>query len=211
MHLKYGLAALVMLLCGFFCFAQQTAETDSVSISENSVVAAAPLDETTITLSSENTENARSERRGNSFFLFLRMIFVLAVVIAVIYGVLFLLKKSMTTDSGDDTFLRQGASIAVAPGKSVQGGTLTDKHAFLIGVSDNSVNLISEIDDLELVQAMNLYSDSQKNTSKPRNFSEILDIFMPGGPRDKESVFSGAQSQISDLLKKQRNRLNGGK
>ena len=150
-----------------------------------------------------------ASRGGSSFFLVVRMIFILAVVIAAIYAVLWFLRRSMRTEAGDDQFLRQVASINIAPGKSVQVVTLTDKHAFLIGVSDDSVNLISKIDDLELVQAMNLYSDKNKKTSKPRTFQDILDIFMPGGPRG-EGIFSSSDRNEADFLEKQRDRLNGG-
>lgn len=190
-------------------FAQNSIDNSQQGISENSAVTLSSVDENTITLSVPETVSG-STTSGSSFFLVVRMIFVLAVVIALIYGVLLFLKKTNATEKNDDMFLRQVASVNVAPGKSVQVVTLTDKHAFLIGVSDNSVNLISKIDDVELVQAMNLYADRKENTKKPRSFAEVLDLFMPGSSSEDKNVFDGASAKLSELLKKQRNRLGDG-
>ena len=64
--------------------------------------------------------------------------------------------------------------------------------------------------DKELVDAMNLYADEQQNVKKPRTFSDILDIFMPNGPKDNGGILSGTQAKVSELLKRQHDRLNGG-
>ena len=138
------------------------------------------------------------------------MVLFLAVVVACIFVVFKFMKKTMAIPDNDDIFMRIVSSVNISPSKSVQIVTLTDKYAFLIGVSDDSVNLISQIDDPELIQAMNLYSDKQKKKNKPKNFADILDIFMPNGPRDNENVMSGTKSKITDLLEKQRNKFNGG-
>ncbi|MBQ5999883.1 MAG: flagellar biosynthetic protein FliO [Treponema sp.] len=206
--IKIFLFAFLILFSESFLFAQVSAEEKN-PVSETSVLNSSEVDETSITLTTSETPSNVAAGGGSSFFLVVRMIIVLAIVIAAIYGVLWFFRRSMRTDAGDDQFLRQVASINVAPGKSVQVVTLTDKHAFLIGVSDNSVSLISKIDDLELVQAMNLYSDKNKKISKPRTFQDILDIFMPGGPRG-EGVFSASGRSEADFLEKQRDRLNGG-
>ena len=134
------------------------------------------------------------------------MIIVLALVIACIYGVMWFLKKQNKIENNDDQFLRQVAKISIGTNKSVQVVTLIDK-AYLIGVSDNSVNLISEVDDKELINAMNLYADSQKNTKKPRSFSDILEIFMPNGPKDT-NVFEESNNKFNDMTNKQRDRLH---
>jgi len=65
---------------------------------------------------------------------------------------------------------------------------------------------------------MNLYADKNENTKKPRNFADILDLFMPGGPRNQKAqeqkqkkptkVFDGSAEQVVQMLKKQRDRLN---
>lgn len=137
------------------------------------------------------------------------MIFVLAFVIACIYAVIWFMRRSTKTNPNDnDPFLRKVASVDVAAGKSVQVVTLVDK-AYIIGVADSSVNLIAEVADKELIDAMNLYADEHKNVKKPRSFADVLDIFMPNGPREKRSMFSDSKDKIGEMLEKQRNRLNG--
>ena len=119
----------------------------------------------------------------------------------------------------DDTFLRHISGVSVGTNKSVQIVTLLDK-AYLLGVSDSSVNLIAEVTDKELVGAMNLWSDKRNQVSKPRSFADVLDIFMPHGPRGDrtasrpaasagDDLFSSANSMdLLDSLKRQASRLS---
>ena len=152
-----------------------------------------------------------SSSRFGTLFLFLRMILVLAFVIVCIYAVMWFMKRSTRTASNDDDpFLRKVASVDVASGKSVQVVTLVDK-AYIIGVADSSVNLIAELSDKELIDAMNLYADEHKNVKRPRSFADVLDIFMPNGPRDKGRMFSDSKDKMGEMLEKQRSRLKGEK
>ena len=162
------------------------------------------------------TDTSEAEpSRFSTFFLFLRMILVLAFVIACIYAVLFLMKRSMKTNpNNSDPFLRRVSSVDLMPGKSVHVVTLLD-HAYIVGVSDSSVNLIGELDresekDAELINAMNLYADEHQNVKKPKSFADILDIFMPSGPREKNGIFADIQKKMDKNLKNQRNDINGG-
>ena len=107
-------------------------------------------------------------------------------------------------------FMRLVSTINLSPTKSISIVTLTDKYAYMIGVSDDSVNLISQIDDVELIQALNLYSDKQKNTNKPKNFEDILELFMGRGFSQSDNVLKSSKNKITDLLQKQRNKFNGG-
>ena len=106
---------------------------------------------------------------------------------------------------GDDTFLRHVSGVSLGSNKSVQIVTLVDK-AYILGVSENNVNLIGEVEDKELVNAMNLWSDKRNRTSKPRSFADVLDLFMPKGPRtgsqgEGESYSSGnAQALVDQAL-----------
>lgn len=167
------------------------------------------FDESSVLLD-ENGQFSEQPKSSSTFFLLLRMVLFLAVVVACIFFVFRFMKKTMAVPDNDDMFMRIVSTLNLSPSKSVQIVTLTDKYAFLIGVSDDSVNLISQIDDQELIQAMNLYSDKQKKTKKPKNFADILDIFMPNGPRDGENVMAGSKTKITDMLEKQRNKFNNG-
>lgn len=166
------------------------------------------VDETTLKLNDVSAGNTERSSIGASVWLFLRMILMLALVIVAIYAIMRFMKKSAKPAANDDPFLRFVSSVQLSPGKSVQVVTLLD-HAYIIGVTDHSVNLIGEVTDKELVDSMNLYADKQQKTQKPRNFNDILSIFMPNGPKENGNVFKDTAQKASDLLKKQRNRLHG--
>ena len=202
------------LLCVLFLhFAAYSQENGVVSdISENTPVTSAvqnSLDESSISLTPQNAELQQTSSSVSTFWLFARMILVLAAVVACIYAVLWLFKRTMRTQESDDPFLRLVSSVQLGNGKSAQIITLVDR-AYIVGVAEDSVNLIAEVTDKELVDAMNLYSDEHKNVKKPRSFADILDIFMPGGPRDKGGVFNSSQNKLSDMLERQRERIKGG-
>ena len=78
-------------------------------------------------------------------------------------------------------------------------------------VCDNTISLISEITDKDLVDSMNVYADKKKNSAKPRNFEELLSIFTKGSSSQSSSDVSKKESgeKLVDLLKKQRERING--
>lgn len=149
----------------------------------------------------------------SSVWIFVRMVLVLALVVGIIFLVFKFLKKSNIVPDSDDQFLRKVASISIAPGKSVTIVTLVDE-AYILGVSDNSVNLISKVEDKELIQAMNLYADKNANVKKPMNFGEILNLFM-GKPKtsgstgeEGKTVYDGSTEEVLSMLQNQGQRLN---
>lgn len=139
---------------------------------------------------------------GTSSFglgVYVRMLVVLAVIVAAIILLFRFFKRAAGMQGvqvDDDTFLRHISGVSVGANKSVQIVTLVDR-AYLVGVSDSSVNLIAEIEDRELVNAMNLWSDKKNKTSKPRSFADVLDIFMPHGPRAEQAASQDASSRTS--------------
>lgn len=189
------------------------AQTQSESISESTEIqspASPSVDESALLLNPAGAAEAgRQSSAPSGIWLFVRMVFVLAVVVVCIYAVIRLMRHSMKTGDDSGPFLRKISSVSVAPGKSVQIVTLLDR-AYLIGVSDAAVSLIGEVTDKELVDSMNLYADREQNAKRPRSFADILEIFMPGGPRAKGSVFEDSVRRTSDLLEKQRSRLRDG-
>ncbi len=151
------------------------------------------------------------------FGSYVKMLLVLALVVAVIILIFRYVKKISGLSApldGDDTFLRHVSGVSLGMNKSVQIVTLLDK-AYILGVSDNSVNLIGEVEDKELVNAMNLWSDKRSRTAKPRSFSDVLDLFMSKGPRggekSAEETFSGGRMQeLVDSIHEQNMRFEGG-
>lgn len=184
----------VMLLCisAVFSLYSQT------SNSQNNT----PLTEESIVISDEapiSTANSSSNYKGPSTIgTFVRMILVLIIVIALIYGVLWFIKKKTNVVKTDDDYLRRAAYINIAPGKTVEVITLIDK-AYLIGVTEDNITLLGEIHDDELIKAMNLSADKKNNTKKPASFADVLDMFLikKGG---QKNVFSETEEQVDNLF-----------
>ena len=161
-----------------------------------------PLTEESIVLSDVNTTeqgNAPAAYKGPSTVgMFVRMIVVLIIVIGLIYGVLWFIKKKTNVVKTDDDYLRRAAYINIAPGKTVEVITLIDK-AYLIGVTEDNITLLGEIHDEELIKAMNLTADKKNNTKKPASFSDVLDMFLikKGG---QKNVFTDTEQQVDNLF-----------
>lgn len=208
-----------MTMLSFFGFSIVAADNSNNSDNKTAVenASSAGLSEFDSYFSSDNSLSSVSgQGAAGTFFLILKMLVFLAVVIAIIYVVLWFFKRSVKVQENDDKFLRQVASVTLAPGKTVQIVTLLDKKAFVVGVSEAGIELISEFENpdakpedyKELIQAMNLYSDSQRNVQKPKNFADILEIFMPNGPKDSKTG-KNSSSVFSDLLNRQKHGFRG--
>ena len=180
-----SIKSLVTVVILLFCFgilnAQQnnsTNQNDNV-ISEQSILIN-PQTET------GNQTNANEEYKPSSTIgVFVRMIVVLIVVVLLIYAFFWFVKRKTNNNlKTDDDYLRRVAYLNIAPGKTVEVITLIDK-AYLIGVTEDNISLLGEIDDKELITAMNLNSDKKANIKKPATFNEVLELFLKKGNKKK--------------------------
>ncbi len=208
----------MIFLLSLFGFAQQSYSSDGeseVQLTEagQSNPSSVSSIEESIPINLGKTESQSSSvRQGAGIGIFVRMVVVLALVVGLIYLFFYFAKRNMGLPfAGSDTFLRRVATLPVGQNKSVQIVTLVDK-AYMLGISDNAVNLLAEITDKELIHAMNLYADKHDNANRPKNFAEVLDLFMPGGPRSANTQKNVFETDSSDaLLQSLRNqRLGGG-
>lgn len=161
-----------------------------------------PLTEESIIISDDNTtesgNNASTYKGPSTVGMFVRMIVVLVIVIGLIYGVLWFIKKKTNVVKTDDDYLRRAAYINIAPGKTIEVITLIDK-AYLIGVTEDNITMLGEIDDKELISAMNISADKKNNTKKPATFADVLDMFLvkKGGSKN---VFSETEQQVDNMF-----------
>lgn len=151
----------------------------------------------------------QNQQSPSTFGLFVRMVFALLVVLALAYVAVRFLKRSTKLSDSDDPFLRHVSHLSLSASRSVDVVTILD-HAYILGVSDNAVNLIGHIDDKELVDSMNLYADKNDSKKRPRSFDDILAIFMPNSGRQQQgqNIFGSSAQNAADMLHRQRNRLN---
>ena len=136
---------------------------------------------------------------GSTFSMLFQLIISLAAVCALIYGVLYFIRRSKQFTAGDDPFLKNVANLPLTPNKTLYVVTLIDK-AYLIGASDSSLSLIAEITDKELIDAMNLHA---AQTAGPKqNFNSLLHTFFPAAKPKEAEV-----NPFDSFLAKQRGRL----
>lgn len=155
--------------------ARSAANSDASSADESAIM----LDGSTSGGSTAaNAGKGEKTSTPSSVWILIRIVLVLALVCAGIYGVVYLLKKSSGGTAGNDPYLRNVASLYFSPNKSVQVVSLGDR-AYMVGVTDQAINLIAEVTDRELVDAMNLASD-KKNPIPKGTFQNLLANFFPG-------------------------------
>lgn len=203
---SYRRFLILVILCGVhLAFAQDVssaADTQSIQSQEKTQTQQYEDSQVDLNFSEIDSNNQLPPAETtNGVWIFVRMILVLAIIIAAIYALFRFMRKSMgveKTTEDDDIFLRKISSIGLGGAKSVQIVSLWNK-AYILGVSDDNIALISEIDDKEMVDAMNRYADMNDTKKKPRSFEEILDIFTNRG------AARGNEEQTARRVWKRRN------
>lgn len=176
--------------------AGNTSDDSQNQSNQTSVNQSVSAEESIFLIDSDNSVSAQetSGKSSSTVRLFVRMILVLVIVIALIYFVLWFIKRKTNVVKTDDDYLRRAAYINIAPGKTVEVITLIDR-AYLIGVTEDNITMLGEIDDKELISAMNLSADKKSNSSKPVNFSQVLDMFLVKGNK-KSNIFKDSENAI---------------
>ena len=121
-----------------------------------------PIDESTLILAEAQEQDIQAP--ATSLFPYvLRMILVLVLVIAAIYGLYTLLKRSSRTRNEEDPYIRVLASSPLAAGKLLHVVSVGER-AWLLASADTSVSVVSEIEDKEVIDALTLRASSSQGT-----------------------------------------------
>jgi flagellar protein FliO/FliZ len=129
------------------------------------------------------------------------MILVLALAAAAIYGIVYFLKRSSRKTITNDPFLKILATTHLGSNRYAHVVSVGSK-AWLLGSSDGGVNLIGEIDDKDVINAM-LLEDSGRISSSSGRFPDFLSMLKRLGT-PAESSAPGAGD-----IRKRRERLKG--
>ncbi|GHV10979.1 hypothetical protein FACS189491_01420 [Spirochaetia bacterium] len=107
-----------------------------------------------------------------SFFVILRMILVLILVAAAIYGIVYVFKKMVRPAGQRDGHLRILAGAHLGQNRFVHVISVGTK-AWIVGASDGGVNLIAEIEEQEAVDAMLLDMSRREAEVQPGKFLDF--------------------------------------
>ena len=174
----------------------------AISAQEEEAVAVDPyrLAEMEYTIG-ESTAEAEQEAGAPLIWPVIRMILVLILVAAAVYGVVFIFKRASKPAAAADPFLKVLASTPLGYNRHAHIVAAGSK-AWLVGAGEGGVNLIGEIEDKDLIDAMML-EDSKKSVQNPGRFPDFMSLLRKfGAPVQKNA--SGA-----DEIRRRRQRLKG--
>jgi flagellar protein FliO/FliZ len=146
-----------------------------------------------------------AQNTGASIWVVIRMILVLALAAAAIYGIVFFIKRSSKQPAANDPFLKILASSHLGFNRYVHIASVGSR-AWLLGASEGGVNLISEIEDKEIIDSM-LLEDSKKTAETPGRFPDFMSILRRLGNQSQSQSQTGSSSL--DEIRKRRERLKG--
>ena len=173
---------------------------------------AAPItDETALTITDEGTptppgangEATQALTGDVGVWDFVRMIFILAVVVGLVYAFIYFMKKAGKI--GNPTL--EGVQILgsqILTGNRVLYVVDVAGEVLLLGAGDASITLIKEITDPEVKDALRRQSSKVQETAST-GFSQFLQKFMK--TTLKTPLSADSEKTSVDFLKKQRERL----
>lgn len=189
-----------------FLFAENEGESKADIPDESGILLDAATDQNTANPQDSSFQPnsgfdlSTAERTQSQVSSLLRILISLFVVCILAYVVLKFLKKSSNVFPANDPYLKTVASINLAQGKSVHVITLGEK-AYIVGVSDSSINKIGEVEDKTLIDTMNFEAE-RRNSSPKQDFASMLaSVF-------KNSKLNKSQTVDTDFFAAQRERLS---
>jgi len=132
----------------------------------------------------------------------LRMFLVLGLVVAMIYGFVFIIRKFTVKPAEKFDGVKLLATFSLSNTRVLYFVEISTRILVLSG-AENGVNFITEMDDKEWADSMRL--QSSKVSPKPEYFSALIERFFPKKPITPNNLTNVEYS--SDFLKKQRDRV----
>jgi len=170
------------------------------------------VDETTLTLGDTGTPARAANNAAGSSTLayFLRMVVVLALVLAAIYGVYRLMKKASRPKAAESSAVKVLASTSLGSGKALHVVALGSK-AYLLGATDSSISLVAEVLDKDFLDALALEAAMAPPAARlgsSRDFSSLLASLLGNrGVRGPRRPGAKQARDDGDFLAAQRERL----
>jgi len=132
---------------------------------------------------------------------FIRMLFILGAVVAVIYLIFYFLKRGLRRQLPENEIIRLLGTRHLAGNRALHLVELGNT-VFLLGAAEGGISLISEVKDQETLD--NLRIESSKTRAVPQGFGQFFQSMLRGG----KGSGAGIQAGTIDFMKQQRQRLN---
>jgi flagellar protein FliO/FliZ len=155
------------------------------------------------------TDNTNTGYQAVGIADILRMVLVLLLVLAVIYGLYYILKRINKPKQQDSAIIKIRDQVSLGSSRNLYiievGGQM-----FLVGAGDSNFQLITEITDEETKQEI-ILSNQGNQTDPGTNFSKLLSRWLPrssgAGSPTQAPITGPGEGQNYDFLKGQRERL----
>ncbi len=197
---KKGILFVFVMVLALFLFAEEESDlkigddSDNDKLENTAAVKPSAGETTSSAQAGANLQNdARSsqldlavnERPRSASTGLLQLVVALIIVCILAYVILKFLKKSTKVFGVDDPYLKTVASMNISQNKSIHVISLGEK-AYIIGVTDSAINPIAEVDDKNLIDAMNLEA-SKKSGVQNKDFASVFAKFFPKfNPEEKK-------------------------
>ncbi|MFP4329780.1 MAG: FliO/MopB family protein [Alkalispirochaetaceae bacterium] len=180
------LALLLAALCPLFAYSQDAgagAESNrSQEAPREDAAGERPASELELRFADEGGESPDNEAVAPvtefTIWDFLRMVLVLGFVVALIYGLLYLLKRSQGSPSQESGVIDLVATQSL-PGSGMVHLIKVGTQLFMLGSSEHSLRLLTEIEDKESRDEIELRA-ARKPREERRSFSDLMSA-MAGG------------------------------
>ena len=164
------------LLVGPASWAQESAAGSTPFIDESTI----PLPEAAIPLG-EDTTALQAVAPVISTGDFIRMLLILGVVVAAIYGVFYLIRRATVGRVPENELISLLGSKGLSTGRMLHV-IRVGNSVYLVGAAENSISLISELTDKETLDAVALQeAQAETAAANRRPFQELLADLLPGG------------------------------
>ncbi len=136
---------------------------------------------------------------------FIRMFLILAAVIAAIYLVFFILKRTTNPRMQNNELFKVLSSQTLSNNRTIHLVEV-GRQMFLVGAGDGSVRLLSEITDKETIDEIRLKM-SEEYVGERRRFKDVLALLFRNGSDNKGTIYPLNVNESTNFIKKQRERL----
>lgn len=153
-----------------------------------------------------NLTNKDDKKIRVDYFAYIRIIVVLGIVIAIIYGIFLFLKKSLKIkeDTGEGATVIMSQSLG--PGKWIQIVFVGGKY-LILGITNENINLLCEVTDQKEIERYEIFLN-QRKSEEGHTFKDIIGDFLKSRFNKKVEKEFDYENDSIDFLKKQKERLD---
>ena len=144
---------------------------------------------------------------------FVRMLLVLALVVGVIYGVFWLLRRGGRLKTPQNEMIRVLGSRSLAGNRALHLVEV-GRSVYLVGSAENGVNLVAEVKDQETLDAIRVQAAEEGGKTRRTFAATLARVFGPAKAPGAAQGRATGLGEGSDFVRRQRERLRrlgGGK